>query len=54
MKHSITSTPRSRAWSMAPAASPASMANGFSQRMCLPASAALRTHSAWRWFGRGM
>ena len=54
MKASISATPASRQAAIMPAASRASIASGFSHSTCLPASAARRVHSAWRWLGRGM
>ena len=54
MNASINATPASRQASTMPAASPAFIASGFSHSTCLPAAAASRVHSAWRWLGRGM
>ena len=54
MNASIHTTPRSVQMSSISAVSPASIAAGFSQRTCFPASAARFDHSACRWFGSGM
>ena len=54
MNASIQTTPRATQWSIICSVSARVRAAGFSQRTCLPASAARVDHSAWRWFGSGM
>ena len=51
---SSSSTPALLAASNISRTSASLMAMGFSHRMCLPAAAALITHSLCRWLGRGM
>jgi hypothetical protein len=54
MKASMSTTPARWQASTMRSASADVVASGFSQRTCLPASAARMVQSAWRWFGSGM
>ncbi len=54
MYASNSSTPAASQAAAMAAASAAVHASGFSHSTCLPASAALTVHSAWRLLGRGM
>ena len=54
MNASIRTTWRRRQWSTISRASAASRASGFSQRTCLPASAAAMTQGLCNSLGRGM
>ena len=54
MNASISATPARSQAAIISSASATLMASGFSHSTCLPAAAARRVHSAWRWLGSGM